>query len=90
MTSGLSSIGHTHAAALKVFVAQGVDVVVLEVGVGGRLDATNIIPAPVVCGITSLGMDHMEILGDTLPVSAKCMRTSPHLCSCWHVEPCHH
>lgn len=42
--------------------------VVLEVGVGGRLDATNIVPQPVVCGITSLGFDHMEMLGDTLPV----------------------
>lgn len=45
------------------------DVVVLEVGVGGRLDATNIVPEPVVCGITSLGFDHMDMLGDTLPVS---------------------
>ena len=43
--------------------------VVLEVGIGGRLDATNIIPDPVVCGITALGMDHMDMLGDTLPVS---------------------
>ncbi|KAF5843259.1 folylpolyglutamate synthetase, partial [Dunaliella salina] len=53
--------------ALKIFVHQHVDVVVLEVGIGGRLDATNIIPAPVVCGITALGMDHMDMLGDTLP-----------------------
>ncbi len=43
--------------------------VVLEVGIGGRLDATNIIPEPVVTGVTSLGFDHMEMLGDTLPVS---------------------
>jgi folylpolyglutamate synthase/dihydropteroate synthase len=57
------------AAALKIFLQSGVDVVVLEVGVGGRLDATNVIPAPVVCGITSLGYDHMDMLGDTLPVS---------------------
>lgn len=39
-----------------------------QVGIGGRLDATNIIPAPAACGITSLGFDHMEMLGDTLPV----------------------
>lgn len=50
---------------------QGVDVAVLEVGLGGRLDATNVVPAPVVCGITSLGYDHMEILGHTLPQIAR-------------------
>jgi folylpolyglutamate synthase len=54
--------------ALKVFETQAVDVVVLEVGIGGRLDATNVVPSPVVCGITSLGFDHMDMLGDTLPV----------------------
>ena len=40
--------------------------VILEVGLGGRLDATNIISKPVVCGISPLGMDHMEILGETI------------------------
>ena len=39
----------------------------LEVGLGGRLDATNVVREPYVCGITSLGYDHMEILGHTLP-----------------------
>ncbi|XP_021901143.1 folylpolyglutamate synthase-like [Carica papaya] len=43
-----------------------VDVVILEVGLGGRFDATNVVQAPVVCGISSLGYDHMEILGNTL------------------------
>lgn len=62
---------HQICAALKIFYHQQVDVVVLEVGIGGRLDATNIIPDPVVCGITALGMDHMEMLGNTLPVSNK-------------------
>ena len=38
---------------------------VLEVGLGGRLDATNVVE-PTVCGITSLGLDHTEVLGDTL------------------------
>ncbi|CAD7695445.1 unnamed protein product [Ostreobium quekettii] len=52
--------------ALKTFVVEGVDVVILEVGLGGRLDATNAIPHPVVCGVTSLGYDHMEFLGNTL------------------------
>ncbi len=35
-------------------------------GIGGRLDATNILKHPVVSGVTSLGMDHMELLGDTI------------------------
>uniref|UniRef100_A0A1J3IKE5 Folylpolyglutamate synthase n=1 Tax=Noccaea caerulescens TaxID=107243 RepID=A0A1J3IKE5_NOCCA len=52
--------------AFKIFSAEQVDVVILEVGLGGRFDATNVIQKPVVCGITSLGYDHMEILGDTL------------------------
>ncbi|VVB05785.1 unnamed protein product [Arabis nemorensis] len=52
--------------AFKIFATEQVDVVILEVGLGGRFDATNVIKKPVVCGITSLGYDHMEILGDTL------------------------
>ncbi|NP_001152065.2 folylpolyglutamate synthase [Zea mays] len=53
--------------AFKIFSdEQQVDVVVLEVGLGGKYDATNVVRAPVVCGITSLGYDHMEILGNTL------------------------
>ncbi|XP_062200640.1 folylpolyglutamate synthase-like [Phragmites australis] len=43
-----------------------VDVAVLEVGLGGNYDATNVVRAPVVCGISPLGYDHMEILGNTL------------------------
>ncbi|CAI0412144.1 unnamed protein product, partial [Linum tenue] len=43
-----------------------VDVAILEVGLGGRFDATNVVQKPVVCGIASLGYDHIEILGDTL------------------------
>ena len=56
--------------SLRVFHAERVDVVVLEVGLGGRWDATNVVPAPVVCGITSLGYDHMDILGHTLTLIA--------------------
>ena len=59
-----------------MFLEEGVDVVILEVGVGGRLDATNCVPKPVVCGVTSLGFDHMELLGHTLPVSTCIMLTS--------------
>ncbi|KIZ04965.1 folylpolyglutamate synthase [Monoraphidium neglectum] len=56
---------------LSIFLSQDLDVVVLEVGIGGRLDATNVIPHPAVCGVTSLGFDHMELLGDTLPKIAR-------------------
>lgn len=52
--------------AFKIFVHEKVDVAIIEVGLGGREDSTNVIKEPVVCGITSLGMDHMEVLGDTL------------------------
>ncbi|KAL4557988.1 hypothetical protein LXL04_036184 [Taraxacum kok-saghyz] len=51
---------------LKIFVSEKVDVAIIEVGLGGTNDSTNVIQDPVVCGITSLGFDHMEILGDTL------------------------
>lgn len=51
--------------AFKTFIEQNVDVVIMEVGVGGRLDATNVI-TPQVCGISSIGYDHMDLLGDTL------------------------
>ncbi|KAF5737677.1 folylpolyglutamate synthase-like isoform X1 [Tripterygium wilfordii] len=52
--------------AFKVFVCEQVDVAIIEVGLGGKEDSTNVINEPVVCGITSLGMDHMETLGHTL------------------------
>ncbi|KAH9614751.1 hypothetical protein KSS87_017768 [Heliosperma pusillum] len=52
--------------AFKIFSAEQVDVAIMEVGLGGRYDATNVVEAPVVCGISSLGYDHMEILGNTL------------------------
>lgn len=58
-------------AGFKVFLEAGVDVVVLEVGLGGRLDATNCVRSPVVCGVSSLGFDHMELLGHTLPEIAR-------------------
>ncbi|KAI4299511.1 hypothetical protein L6164_032966 [Bauhinia variegata] len=52
--------------AFKIFAAEQVDVVIMEVGLGGKYDATNVVQTPIVCGITSLGYDHMEILGNTL------------------------
>lgn len=55
------------AMAFLWFREQAPDLVVLEVGLGGRLDATNVIDCPDLAVITSIGMDHMETLGDTLP-----------------------
>uniref|UniRef100_A0A6N2LR12 Folylpolyglutamate synthase n=2 Tax=Salix viminalis TaxID=40686 RepID=A0A6N2LR12_SALVM len=52
--------------AFKIFSAEQVDVVILEVGLGGKFDATNVVQKPIICGISSLGYDHMEILGNTL------------------------
>eukprot|EP00894_Picocystis_sp_ML_P004192 jgi/Pico_ML_1/54709/g583.t2 len=56
--------------AMHTFAEQGVDATVLEVGLGGRLDATNIVPAPTVCGVATIGFDHMELLGHTLSAIA--------------------
>lgn len=58
------------AMAYLYFSEQAVDYVVLETGVGGRLDSTNIIQKPVACLITSISFDHVKTLGDTLPLIA--------------------
>ena len=52
--------------ALLWYKEAGCDIVVLEVGLGGRFDATNVIPAPECAVIMNIGLDHTEILGDTL------------------------
>ncbi|KAM0008961.1 putative tetrahydrofolate synthase [Helianthus debilis subsp. tardiflorus] len=52
--------------AFKIFATEQVDVAIIEVGLGGQRDATNVIQSPIVCGITPLGYDHTEILGNTL------------------------
>ena len=54
------------AIALLWFAEENCDFVVLETGLGGRYDATNVIPAPLVAAITRIGLDHTELLGDTL------------------------
>ncbi len=54
------------AMAFCWFEEQHCDLVVLEVGMGGRLDATNVIPSPEVCTIMHIGLDHTEFLGDTV------------------------
>ncbi len=54
------------AIALQWFAQNECDIVVLEVGLGGRLDATNVIKTPLVSVITSISLDHTAILGDTV------------------------
>ena len=54
------------AAALLWFYREKCDVVVMEVGLGGRLDATNVIPRPECTVIANIGLDHTSILGNTL------------------------
>ncbi|MBK8574937.1 MAG: bifunctional folylpolyglutamate synthase/dihydrofolate synthase [Elusimicrobia bacterium] len=53
-------------AAFLVFAREGVEIAVLEVGLGGRLDAVNAVAAPELSVITSIGLDHTEWLGPTL------------------------
>ena len=52
--------------AFEYFKRKGCDIVVLEVGMGGELDSTNVIDTPEVAVITNIGLDHTEYLGDTL------------------------
>lgn len=63
---GASFFEVTTAAAFLAFAEHPADACIIEVGLGGRLDATNIITDPVVCGIAQLGIDHQAFLGDTL------------------------
>ena len=53
-------------AAWLYFARQRVDLAVMEVGLGGRLDATNVVDGPIACAITSIGRDHWQVLGDSL------------------------
>jgi dihydrofolate synthase / folylpolyglutamate synthase len=59
------------AAAFHLFAASPAELCVLEVGLGGRGDATNVIPPPASCAITSISLDHRELLGPTLDVIAR-------------------
>ena len=54
------------AMAMEYYREQKADIVVLEVGMGGLNDATNVIPAPEVAVITNIGLDHTDALGDTV------------------------
>src|SRR5579862_1993625 len=52
--------------AFHAYLREGVDTAIIEVGIGGEYDSTNIIERPTVVGITSLALDHQIVLGDTI------------------------
>ncbi len=54
------------AATFLLFARVPADLVVLEVGLGGRFDASNVVDRPAACAIASISLDHREMLGDTL------------------------
>jgi dihydrofolate synthase/folylpolyglutamate synthase len=56
----------TTAVAFLAFARTHADACILEVGLGGRLDATNVVERPIVCGIAGLGIDHRQWLGRTI------------------------
>ncbi len=60
----------TTAAAFLAFARTPADYLLLEVGLGGRLDATNVIAKPRACCITSIGLDHQQYLGETIELIA--------------------
>ena len=61
----------TTAAALLAYARIPADVCILEVGLGGRLDATNVVERPAACGIASVGIDHQHYLGHSLAEIAR-------------------
>ena len=67
---GITTFEIITALGFLFFADQGVEFAVLEVGMGGRLDATNVVN-PLVAIITSLSYDHTHILGETLPLIAR-------------------
>ena len=60
----------TTAMAFDFFHKNSVDIAIIETGLGGRLDSTNVV-SPIICGITSISLDHSEILGDTVEQIAR-------------------
>ena len=68
LTSGgrITTFEALTALAFHHFAAHEIDLGVIEVGLGGRLDATNVV-APAACAVTSLSLDHVDVLGGTLP-----------------------
>jgi dihydrofolate synthase/folylpolyglutamate synthase len=66
LTNDLTFFEVAFVASLISFRESGVDCAVLEVGMGGRLDATNIVEAPVATAVTRVALDHTSVLGSTL------------------------
>lgn len=66
----LTMFDYCFAIALLYMKEQKVDLVILETGMGGRLDSTNMISAPAVSVITGIGLEHTEYLGDTIEAIA--------------------
>lgn len=60
----------TTAIAFKAFADHPADLLILEVGLGGRMDSTNVVENPLVTAITPISMDHMDFLGHTLTAIA--------------------
>ena len=73
--------------AFHVFLQEKVDATILEVGIGGTYDSTNVVPTPLTTGITALGLDHIFVLGKTLEEIAHQkggiykVRTASYLCN---------
>ena len=87
----LNAFEVTTAAALLWFAEEECDVVVLEAGIGGRLDATNAVPEPILQIITAVGLDHTAQLGSTVAeiTAEKCgiMRPGCTLLTCPNQDP---
>ena len=73
----LSFFEVTTGMAFRWFADERVDVAVIEAGLGGRLDSTNIL-RPDLAVVTSIGLDHCALLGDTLEKIAAARKASPH------------
>jgi dihydrofolate synthase/folylpolyglutamate synthase len=69
-TLGATQFEALTAAALADFAAQGVEAAAIEAGLGGRLDATNVVDAPVVL-LTNVGLEHTDVLGETREAIAR-------------------
>ncbi|SDB20235.1 bifunctional folylpolyglutamate synthase/dihydrofolate synthase [Eubacterium oxidoreducens] len=67
----LTFFDYSFLIAMQYFIEQNCDIIVLETGLGGRLDSTNVVKYPLCSVITRIGLDHMKILGDNLTDIAK-------------------
>ena len=62
----IGTFGTVLLMAMHIFIQEKVDVVVLEVGIGGEGDSTNFVRQPWLCGVTSLHLEHTDELGNTV------------------------